>query len=380
MKKTLSIILAVAMLVSCFAFSTSAMAADLPEMKIGSSTKVTIPAKGDFDKLTDLATFTPEKSGYYVFYATTDYSNESAEKDVPPVGVADLVLKGKTSEEDVHVGFFTAFSDVSKLSEKALEELKKDPTYRDNLEKIMFTANLEAGKKYTLVAAQDGIKDFTTEFKVETHTHTIKKNVEKKVEVRKDGTASSGGLFNICSDWFCVYEETVKEYPGLSTVCFDKTKYTYTGKKLKPTINVEDEYGKKLNKKYYTVTYKNNKKIGTATAIVKFSGIYTGTVKKTFKIVPKKTAIKNVKAGKKQLKVTYKKVKGVTGYQIQTATNKSFKKNAKAVTVKGAKKTSKAVKKLKSGKKYYVRVRAYKTVNGKKYYSSWSKVKSVKVK
>ena len=88
----------------------------------------------------------------------------------------------------------------------------------------------------------------------------------------------------------------------------------------------------------------------------------------------------SVKAGKKSVKVTWKKVKGIKGYQIQYSTNKKFKKGNKTITVKSAKSTSATIKKLKSKKKYYVRMRTYKIVNGKKVYSAWSKAKSVKVK
>ena len=95
---------------------------------------------------------------------------------------------------------------------------------------------------------------------------------------------------------------------------------------------------------------------------------------------PKKTSIKKVKGAKKAISVTWKKVSGVKGYQVQVATNKKFKKNKKTVTVKKQKTTKTTVKKLKAKKKYYVRVRTYKIVNGKKVYSSWSKVKSVKTK
>ncbi len=96
------------------------------------------------------------------------------------------------------------------------------------------------------------------------------------------------------------------------------------------------------------------------------------TVKK-----PKSTKISKLKAGRKQFKATWKKVSGVTGYQIKYSASKKFtKKTTKTVTVKGAKKTSAAIKKLKSKKKYYVKIRTYK---GKKY-SSWSKVKTIKTK
>ena len=95
---------------------------------------------------------------------------------------------------------------------------------------------------------------------------------------------------------------------------------------------------------------------------------------------PKSVSPKTVKSAKKAVSVEWKKVGGVKGYQIQVATDKKFKKNKKTVTIKKQKTTKTTVKKLKAKKKYYVRVRTYKIVNGKKVYSSWSKVKSVKTK
>lgn len=104
------------------------------------------------------------------------------------------------------------------------------------------------------------------------------------------------------------------------------------------------------------------------------------TTKNTETVKPKKTSIKKLSKGKKKFTVTWAKVSGVKGYQIQYSSDKKFKKNNKSVTVTKQKTTKATVKKLESKKKYYVRVRTYKTVNGKKIYSSWSKVKSVKTK
>lgn len=108
------------------------------------------------------------------------------------------------------------------------------------------------------------------------------------------------------------------------------------------------------------------------------------SAKKTTVSKPKSTKISKLSKGKKQFKVTWKKISGVSGYQIQYSTDKKFKKNTKTATVKSSKTTSKTIKSLKSKKTYYVRVRTYKTVkvNGKstKVYSSWSSAKSVKTK
>ncbi len=95
----------------------------------------------------------------------------------------------------------------------------------------------------------------------------------------------------------------------------------------------------------------------------------------------KKASLKKVKSTKKKtIQVQWKKVSGATGYQVQAALDRKFKKGKKTYTVKKAKTTKKTIKKLKRKKKYFVRVRAYRTVKGRKYYGSWSKAKTVKVK
>jgi hypothetical protein len=96
----------------------------------------------------------------------------------------------------------------------------------------------------------------------------------------------------------------------------------------------------------------------------------------------KSTSISKAKAGKKSFTLTWKKqtAKGIKGYEIQYSTDKKFKKDVKTVTIKKAKTTSKTIKKLKSKKKYYVRIRTYKKSGKNMVYSTWSKTKSVKVK
>ena len=86
-----------------------------------------------------------------------------------------------------------------------------------------------------------------------------------------------------------------------------------------------------------------------------------------------------LKAGKKKVTVTYKKVSGVTSYKVTYSTSKKFKK-AKTVTVKSGKTVKKTISKLKSKKRYYVKVCAVKKVKGKNYTGKWSAAKSVKVK
>ena len=155
-------------------------------------------------------------------------------------------------------------------------------------------------------------------------------------------------------------------------VTLKSTSYTYNGKSRKPAPTVKLG-GKTLKKGTdYSVFYKNNKAVGTATVIVKGKGAYTGTVKKTFVINPKAVTGLKLKAGAKKLTVTWKKVSGASGYQIQYGTKSSFS-GAKTLTVKKGAASKAALKSLKAGKKYHVRIRAYKKVNKKTYYSAWVK-------
>lgn len=108
---------------------------------------------------------------------------------------------------------------------------------------------------------------------------------------------------------------------------------------------------------------------------------YNDVVKKTDNSKPKKSTLSSVTSAKTgQVKVKWKRDKQVSGYQIVLSTNSKFKSGKKVVKVTKNSTIFKTVKGLKSGKKYYVRVRAYKVVNGKNYYGSYSKVKSVRCK
>lgn len=85
------------------------------------------------------------------------------------------------------------------------------------------------------------------------------------------------------------------------------------------------------------------------------------------------------KSGSDGMKVTWKKAAVASGYQVVVATDSAFKKNVEKYAVKKGSTTSKKVKDLKAGKTYYVKVRAYKTINGKKIYGAYSKAKKVKL-
>ncbi|MBR6474479.1 MAG: fibronectin type III domain-containing protein [Lachnospiraceae bacterium] len=109
-------------------------------------------------------------------------------------------------------------------------------------------------------------------------------------------------------------------------------------------------------------------------------GGYPIYVSEKIKVIPKGTTIKEISSKSTSITLKWKKQsKNTTGYQIQYATKKNFS-DKKTKWIENKKTTKAVIKSLKSGKKYYVRVRTYKTVKSKKYYSKWSKVKSIKTK
>lgn len=173
----------------------------------------------------------------------------------------------------------------------------------------------------------------------------------------------------------------LQDISKIASVTCKTTSLVFDGKVKTPDVTVY--VGTKIlaQNKDYTVSYKDNKNVGTASIVVKGTGNYTGEIVKTFTIVPKGTGISGkVKGKKKALAVKWKKTKAIDGYEIWCSTGKSFSK--KTTVKKTAKKTAAklTVRKLKTKKTYYVKIRTYKSVNGKKYYSFWSTVKTARTK
>lgn len=166
-----------------------------------------------------------------------------------------------------------------------------------------------------------------------------------------------------------------------SRVVLSSTKYVYNGKVKKPSVTVKNNKNQTVNPYYYTVSYpKGMKNVGSYTIKIRFRNGYKGTFSVKYTIVPKGTSISSIKAKSKAFYVKWKKQSSqTTGYQIQYSTSSKFKR-AKTVSVSKKSTTSATVKKLSKKKKYYVRVRTYKKVGKAYYYSSWSKVVSVKTK
>ena len=166
------------------------------------------------------------------------------------------------------------------------------------------------------------------------------------------------------------------------TVPSSCTTHGYTYKKCKGCGAETEKTELPLSEHIYTatVTKPTFAKGGYTTYACKNCGNnYTADLTNPLVLKLKKPKLKKPKAIKKGFRLIWGKIKNSSGYEIQYSTSKKFKK-AKKKTVKNGTATKKKIKKLKSGKTYYIRVRAYSVLSGKKTVSKWSKVKKVKVK
>lgn len=219
-------------------------------------------------------------------------------------------------------------------------------------------------------------------------TAVIKIHVEKceshhYKNIRTEATPTQDGSIikrcSICNDSQLV--QTIAK-PAVYTI----TKNTYNGKILKPSVTITDRNGKKLSPSSYEIIYKKTgKNVGTYQTQINFRGDYTGSKTISYQILPKNCSLRSVKAKKKSFTVRWKKLstkmptKRISGYQVQYSEKPNFSKS-KIKKVSGYKKTSVTIKKLKSKKKYYVRIRTILKSGGKTYYSNWSGSKGVKAK
>lgn len=190
--------------------------------------------------------------------------------------------------------------------------------------------------------------------------YDIEKGVTVPFTVDKDVSASS----NKTSD---TKTTSAKKISDLSISSISSK--AYTGKAIKPDVTVKDGTKTLKSGTDYTLSYKNNTNIGKAAVTITGKGSYTGTKSLTFKIVPAKTTLTAKKSNGKYT-LSWKKVSGIDKYQIQYSTDGG--KTYKSAGTAASGKTSKTIK-LDTGKSYTFRIRSYKTVDGKKYYSGWSK-------
>ncbi|MFR6113215.1 MAG: penicillin-binding Tp47 domain C-containing protein [Anaerostipes sp.] len=281
----------------------------------------------------------------------------------------------------------TEKSDLQKLIDQANDMKADKDSYCDGQDKAWADLDTELGE------AVDALKDEViysgTVKECTSHLTAAMKAVTKKnyeTITTPASTSKDGSIVVKCSN--CGDVKSTTTIAKIKSITLNKTSFTENGKVQKATVVAKDSANKTIAASNYTVSYSNSnsKKPGTYTATVKFNGKnYTGTKKLTYKInakAPAKTTVKLSKAKKTSLKASWSKVANATSYEVQYGTSKSFK-GAKTVKV-SSKSSSKVLTKLKKNKKYYVRVRAVRTVKvdnkNTTLRASWSSAKNLKTK
>lgn len=281
----------------------------------------------------------------------------------------------------------TEKSDLQKLIDQANDMKADKDSYCDGQDKAWADLDTELGE------AVDALKDKViysgTVKECTSHLTAAMKAVTKKnyeTITTPASTSKDGSIVVKCSN--CGDVKSTTTSAKIKSIALNKTSFTENGKVQKATVVAKDSANKTIAASNYTVSYSNSnsKKPGTYTATVKFNGKnYTGTKKLTYKInakAPAKTTVKLSKAKKTSLKASWSKVANATSYEVQYGTSKSFK-GAKTVKV-SSKSSSTVLTKLKKNKKYYVRVRAVRTVKvdnkNTTLRASWSSAKNLKTK
>ena len=317
--------------------------------------------------------------------AKTDVSYSSSDAKVAAVSASGVVTAKAVGTATITVTAKASknYNEASKkvtvtVTEKSVPVTKKLSACKVTLAKTSYTYDGKAKKP--AVTVKDGGTTLTNGKDYEVaYANNINAGTAK-VTVTGKGNYTGTVTMNV----------VIKKAASVITASHI-TKAT-SAKAQKASIGAKVKGGAKLtyksNNKYVTVDRKGQvtiakKFVGQATitiAAAATKNYNAGTKKVTVTVNPASTKLSSVKnSASKSMKVAWKKNAAVTGYQVQYATAKNFK-GAKAVTVKKAKTTSVTIKKLAKGKKYYVRVRTYRKVSGKTYYSTWSASKNVIIK
>ena len=261
--------------------------------------------------------------------------------------------------------------DMSDVSKQVIQVTK--PTLKGNK-----TYN---GKKQTVTLPASGfytVSGTTSATKVGKYTVTVTLNDKTNT------TWADGSTADLKLTWEITKPSNNITVKNVTKTASTKTQTVKLGGKAKESAKLtykSDSKYVKVDKKGKVTIAKNFVGKATITVTASATKTYQETTKKvTVTVNPAKvklTSVKNYKG--KKLKAYWKKNTKVTGYQVQYSTSSKFK-SAKTVTVKGCKNTSKNIYQLAKKKKYYVRVRTYKTVSKVNYYSGWSNTKSITIK
>ena len=319
---------------------------------------------------------TPEMiimDGNYTLRKNTDYT----------VKCSNNINAGNAELEITGAGNYSGTYKAGFLIEQTEPSLKFDRK----------TITVKYGTKPFLCALSEKTTDGTITYSSSNPKAAVVDSATGKVTIKGGGTAAimayaAKGTNYTSGSTFC----TIKVTKRSNTIKASNIRQTWYAKARKISINAK-VYGKAPLK--YSSSSKSVKvdKQGRITIAAKFTGSARITIRSsatagynaatkhiTVTVNPAGTTLttaKNLSGRKAQ--ITWKKNGYVTGYEIQYSVNKNFRSGSKK-TVSGASKTKYTLTKLQKNKTYYVRIRTYKKSGTKKYYSSWSKVKAVRIR
>ena len=319
---------------------------------------------------------TPEMiimDGSYTLQKNTDYT----------VKCSNNINAGNAELEITGAGNYSGTYKAGFLIEQTEPSLKFDKK----------TITVKYGTKPFLCALSEKTTDGTITYSSSNPKAAVVDPATGKVTIKGGGTAAimayaAKGTNYTAGSTFC----TIKVTKRSNTIKASNIRRTWYAKARKISINAK-VYGKAPLK--YSSSSKSVKvdKKGRITIAAKFTGSARITIRSsatagynaatksiTVTVNPAGTTLmtaKNLSGRKAQ--ITWKKNRYVTGYEIQYSVNKNFRSGSKK-TVSGVSKTKYTLTKLQKNKTYYVRIRTYKKSGTKKYYSSWSKVKAVRIR
>ena len=152
---------------------------------------------------------------------------------------------------------------------------------------------------------------------------------------------------------------------------------SFTGSNITPSVTVKVAGRTLTNGTDYTVSYSNNKNVGTSNVYVYGKGNYSGSLSAKFDIVPAKQQIQKLETKYKGFYIDWAQKGSATGYDVEYSVNANMS-GAVSKHLTASKPDTLTVSGLAGNKTYYVRVRSYTNVNGKVYYGAWSDIKSIK--
>ena len=197
-------------------------------------------------------------------------------------------------------------------------------------------------------------------------SHEWKTVSEKKATITEDGV----GQYR-CEICGTSKNDIIKR---VSNIALSNTSFIYNTATQKPNVIIKNSAGYKLDAASYALTNSGRKTVGKGTVQVVLKGKYEGNVTLSYNVVPKKAAVKSASVGKRRVTVKMStKVSSTGGSTYQIGYKQKGTSKWKYTTTTSQ---SKVIKSLKKGKKYYIKVRAYGSVGGIKYYGSWSAVKT----